>query len=272
MVLVVIGLFGLLIIQSQKLLNYYHENVPVYIYFENSIPEQKLIEKAKELEKLPHVASTKYLNGDEEAIKFKEVFQQDFIEGLGFNPIPSSIEVSLKPQQLEGSFDAAIEQFKKIEGVNDVQFNPDLINQINQIKKKAGISLIAIALLLLIVSLILVNNAIKLEVYARRFTIKSMQLIGATQWFIIRPFVLKSLIITLISAVLAIIIIWPANSVLANLLNTQDQITSSPIYHTDFKIYSILFAVILLIGLCIVVPSTYFATKKYLRLKIEDLY
>ncbi len=271
MVLFVLGLFGMLIINSEKLTNYLRENVLVIVYFDTQISDEILSERNAEIIEFDYVKSAKYITAEQAAFDYKEILGKDFIEVLGSNPLPASIEVKLDATKIPENLEDILEVFGKIEGVSVVDYQEDIVLQINKNKKVVGIVMIAVALLLLIISLVLINNTIRLDVYARRFVVKSMQLVGATEWFIIRPFMVKSLVLTLISTCLAFGLVIVCNVLLTNWVETYGFEVSS-IFKSDITIYSILFAIITVLGLCIVLPSTYFATKKYLRLRINELY
>jgi cell division transport system permease protein len=262
MVLFILGLFGMLLINTQKLTAYLQENVLVILYFDNQTLESTLSTNTDEIKALDYVKGAKYVTGEQAAIDYKEVLGQDFIEVLGNNPLPASIEVNLNATSLSGQMNKAMIELKGIEGVNGVEFQQDLVDQINKNKKVVGLILIGAAMLLLIVSLVLINNTIRLDVYAQRFVVKSMQLVGASEGFIIRPFVLKAVWLTLLSTILAFALVVICNTALtkwveANIFEVEQ------IFKSDFTIYSILFVSITILGLCIVLPSTYFATKKY---------
>lgn len=271
MVLFVLGLFGVLIINTQRLTGYLQENVLAILYFDSPIPESKLSEKTEEIMELSYVKSAEYVTADEAARRYGEVLGKDFVEILGANPIPASIEVNLDATEVEGKVDDAIKGLEETEGVTSMQFQQDLVAQIEKNKHVAGVILMALAVVLLIVSLILINNAIRLDVYSRRFIVKSMQLVGASEWFIIRPFMLKSLVITLLASGIACVLVVLTNQGLTGWVE-QNIFEVQHIFKSDITIYSILFAIIIVLGIGIVLPSTYFATKKYLRLRIDDLY
>jgi cell division transport system permease protein len=271
MVLFILGLFGMLLINTQKLTSYLQENVLVILYFDTQTSETELTDRRDDIKLLSYVKSAKYITGEQAAIDYKEVLGQDFLEVLGNNPLPASIEVNLNATALNGQIETAMSALNNVEGVTGVEFQQDLVDQINKNKRIVGLVLIGAAMLLLAVSLVLINNTIRLDVYAQRFVVKSMQLVGASEWFIIKPFVLKAIGLTFLSTVFAFGLVVVCNTALTkwvegNFFEVQQ------IFKSDITIYSILFASITILGLCIVLPSTFFATKKYLRLRINDLY
>lgn len=271
MVLFILGLFGMLLINTQKLTEYLQENVLVILYFDNQTAETQLEDNVRSIEALSYVKNARYITGEQAAMDYKEVLGKDFVEVLGSNPLPASIEVNLNARSLNGQTDSALASLNAITGVTGVEFQQDLVDQISTNKRIAGLVLIGVAMLLLIVSLVLINNTIRLDVYARRFVVKSMQLVGASEWFIIRPFLLKAVWLTGLSTVLAFGLVVLCNTAVTKWVESNF-FEVQHIFKSDITIYSILFASITILGMCIVLPSTYFATKKYLRLRINDLY
>lgn len=271
MVLFILGLFGMLLINTQKLTNYLQENVLVILYFDNQTSEENLQRHTQDIEQLSFVKNANYITGEQAAMDYKEVLGKDFVEVLGSNPLPASIEVNLNAKSLNGQTDSALSVLNNITGVTGLEFQQDLVDQISKNKRIAGLVLMGVAMLLLLVSLVLINNTIRLDVYAKRFVVKSMQLVGASEWFIIKPFMVKSLWLTIMSTVLAFGLVVLCNVVVTNWVESNF-FEVQHIFKSDITIYSILFASISILGLCIVLPSTYFATKKYLGLRINDLY
>ncbi len=271
MVLFVLGLFGMLLINTQKLTAYLQENVLVILYFDNQSGEEALKTRTAEISDLSYVKSVSYVTGEQAAMDYKEVLGKDFVEVLGNNPLPASIEVNLNAVALDNDLSAALTYFEEIDGVTGVEFQKDLVDQISKNKRITGFVMIGAAMILLIVSLVLINNTIRLDVYAKRFVVKSMQLVGASEWFIIKPFVLKAARLTFLSSVLAFVCIVLCNKAVTNWVESNF-FEVDHIFKSDITIYSILFACIAILGFCIVLPSTYFATKKYLRLRVNDLY
>ena len=271
MVLFVLGLFGMLLINTQKLTAYLQENVLVILYFDNQTSEDILLAQTSDIQSLPYVKSATFVTGEQAAMDYKDVLGEDFVEVLGSNPLPASIEVNLNATYLDGQMDSALGYFKSINGVTGVEFQQDLVDQISKNKRLTGMVLIGVALILLLVALVLINNTIRLDVYAKRFVVKSMQLVGANEWFIIKPFVVKAIKLTVLSTFLSFGLVVLCNTAVTNWVESNF-FEVQHIFKSDITIYSILFACIAILGFCIVVPSTYFATKKYLKLRVNDLY
>jgi len=271
LVLFVMGLFISLLYNADKLTTYLQENVLMILYFEGEVSETVLNERADSIASLDFVRSAKAITADEAAMEYREVIEKDFVDILGNNPLPASIEVQLVAGAINEGAGELIQRFSSIPGLDDVQFQEDLADDIEKNKKIAATVLLSLAILLLIVSLVLINNTIRLDVYARRFVVKSMQLVGATEWFIIRPFVVKALWLTAVSSVIAFCLVLLVNTGITRLIETQF-FEVQHIFKPSTTMYLILFGLLVVTGLLIVLPSAYFATKKYLRLRIDDLY
>jgi len=271
LVLFVMGLFISLLYNADKLTTYLQENVLMILYFEGEVSETVLNERADSIASLDFVRSAKAITADEAAMEYREVIEKDFVDLLGNNPLPASIEVQLVAGAINEGAGELTQRFSSIPGLDDVQFQEDLADDIEKNKKIAATVLLSLAILLLIVSLVLINNTIRLDVYARRFVVKSMQLVGATEWFIIRPFVVKALWLTAVSSVIAFCLVLLVNTGITRLIETQF-FEVQHIFKPSTTVYLILFGLLVVTGLLIVLPSAYFATKKYLRLRIDDLY
>jgi len=277
MVLFILGLFGLLILNTQKVTDYLKENVLVILYLNDEITEAQVQNAASRIEGESFIKSYKFVSKEDAAFQYKEVLGKDFVEILGDNPLPASFEVYLNAEVIEKDRNQAMEVLSSIDGVSEIDFQHDLIKEIEKNKRLVGNILIVLALLLVLVSLVLVNNAIRLRVYSKRFLVKSMQLVGATEWFIIKPFVMKSIVQVLISGVLAtaltmITYLAVGSWVQSNIVGPAVDLVSMDIFKEELRIYSLLFACLVAIGIVIVIPGTYLATQKYLRLKVDDLY
>ena len=277
MVLFILGLFGLLILNTQKVTNYLKENVLVILYLDDEVTESQVQNAAERIEGENFIKSYKFVSKEDAAFQYKEVLGKDFVEILGDNPLPASFEVYLNAEVIEKDRNLAMEMLSSIDGVSEIDFQQDLIKEIEKNKRLVGNILIVLALLLVLVSLVLVNNAIRLRVYSKRFLVKSMQLVGATEWFIIKPFVMKSVVQVLISGVVAtaltiITYLSVGGWVQSNIVGPAVELVSMDIFKEELRIYSLLFAGLVAIGMVIVIPGTYLATQKYLRLKVDDLY
>ncbi len=210
--------------------------------------------------------STKYVSKEEAAEYMKEALGEDFLGFMGYNPLKRSIDVRVKSEfaDADGMINIQSELLKNA-FIHEIDYPVDLIRVINRHVRKAGIIIMVFCGLLSLIAISLINNNIRLAVYSKRFLINSMKLVGATQEFIRRPFVIEGLLRGLVGAmvanVLLALVIYMANSQVPELFGLE-----------NVKIVSILFGSVLAFGLIISFLSTSLAVRKYLRLGVDELY
>jgi cell division transport system permease protein len=158
-----------------------------------------------------------------------------------------------------------VEQLKKDLRVQEVAYNAAVVENIDANVSKVGLLVLGFTVLLLFVAIALINNTIRLAIYSKRFLIRTMHLVGATQWFIKKPFLGQSLWQGIIGAVLAI-------GLLVGLLQLTNHYMPDLLAFTDMPTLALLFAGVLVLGLVISLASTWFAVGRYLRMNSEDLH
>ncbi len=266
LVLFAIGLVGLLVLHAQKLSDYVKENVGFTVYMNKNVKEADIVKLQKELDAHVYVRSTEYISEEKAAETYQKELGVEFVNFIGYNPLHTSLEVHFKSQYSNVVFfDQLIEQIKKNPIVSEVTFQKSLIQEVNDNVRKISLILLGFSALLLIIAITLINNTIRLSVYSKRFLIKSMQLVGATEGFIRRPFLQTSIIHGLISALMAI-------GLLIGVIYVSRKQIPEIISLQSLDLFLILFASVIIIGFIISWISTYFAVKKYLRIKTDYLY
>ncbi len=266
LVLFMMGMLGLIILHASKLSEYVKENIGFSIIMKEGVKEAGIIQLQKTLDASAFVKSTEYITREKAAEIMQEDLGEDFIEFLGYNPLLPSIDLRLRANY------ANIDSLQKIEqelltnsNVKEVWYQKSLVHLINKNIRRIAIILLAFSLLLLLISIALINNTIRLSVYSKRFLIRSMQLVGATQNFIRRPFILQGLMQGIYAALIAILllmgIIYLSRTEIPELIILQ-----------DLSMYLSLFGIVILLGLIISWFSTYFAVRKYLKMRTDDLY
>ncbi len=266
LVLFLIGIMGLLLLNGQKLSRHVKENIGFTVILENSIKEVDMIRLQKNLDASGYVKSTEYITKEQAAKELQEELGEDFLSFLGYNPLFPSIEVRLFADY------ANLDSIKKIEQkilsyshVKEVSYQKSLIEIVNKNIKKISMVLLAFSGMLLLISLSLINNTIRLSIYARRFIIKTMQLVGATHTFVRAPFIFKSLTQALISIFISYMLLGGVIYLIENQLPELALLN-------DIDTIAILFGFVFVIGIAMVYISTWFAVNKYLRLRSNDLY
>jgi len=266
LVLFMMGLLGLLILHAKNLSNYVKENIGFSIMIKENIKEGGILELQKILDARPYVKSAEYIPKDRAAVELKKELGEDFIGFLGYNPLLPTIDLRLKADY------ATLESVTQIEKkllsnpeVKEVFYQKSLVEMVNQNIERISFVLLGFSLALLIISIALINNTIRLSVYSRRFILRSMQLVGATKGFIQKPFIIRGIVNGIISSILAIgllmLVVYFALQEVPELLQVE-----------NLAMYVILITSLLLLGILISWFSTYFAVRKFLRMKTDSLY
>ncbi len=266
LVLFVFGLLGMVMLHARKLSDHVKENLGFSVILHDNAKSAEVSHLQKTLDVMPAVKSTEYISSDKAAEDLMEELGEDFIEFLGYNPLFPSIEVRLNASYANPDSLAPFEaEVIKNRIVREVHYQKDLVSLVNDNVKKIGIGLLVFSVLLLAIAFALINNTIRLSVFSKRFLIKSMQLVGATQAFIRKPFVIQGVIQGLIGATLAILLL------LGVLYAGQRQIPELVSFQDTNMLLS-LFVLVIFLGILISWISTHLAVKKYLRIKTDYLY
>lgn len=264
LVLFLLGLMGSIILYSDHISRMLKEQVVINMELKKDVSEVDVLQLQKKLDKEPFVKSSKFVSKEEAAaITMKDLGAN--IELLGYNPFFDKLEFNFVADSVNETF------FKKFEAeleqnaiVADVYYD-DATNKMEQKLKLVGYIVAGLGLLILLISLTLIDNTIKLSMYSNRFLIKSMQLVGATRWFIIKPFIMRSLFHGFVSGVIAVL------GLIAVLYATMNY-NASLMPESALAYFSIVFAAVIVLGMAISTLSTYRAVSKYLTLKLDELY
>lgn len=266
MVLLMLGLFGLIYIQSSQLNTIIKENVLVNVYLADDINQAEIDANLAAIKKMPSVKETKFISKDVAAIELSKEMGQDIVEFAGYNPLPASIEVTLKAESVSSE---SMQNFKNVlllmPKVAEVKYNEIIFGNVGTNLGSLSYILMALAAIFVIIAIVLINSNIRLNLFARRFSIKSMQLVGATHWFIIKPFVIRSFFNGLYGGILAV-------ALLLMVLNILPTYFPQIQYLYNTQSFTVLFVILILAGVIVSMVSSWFSTNKYLKTKIEDLY
>lgn len=266
LVLFMLGLLGIIILNTNKLSDNLKENIGIQIILKENAKEVDIQHLSKTLDASDYVKSNEFITKEAAAEHLKEDLGEDFVEFLGYNPLLPSINIHLKAAYANTDSLALIEEeLLKSKLVKEVVYQKSLVSMINENVKKISFVILIFSGLLMLIALALINNTIRLSIYSKRFIIKTMQLVGATQGFVRRPFVLKGIKHGIYGASIAIImligVLYFAQKQLPELVELQDE-----------KMLATLFGLVILLGIIISWISTSLAVRKYLRLKADDLY
>ncbi len=266
LVLFMLGILTVLILNAQKLSNYVKENIQVQLFLDDAANEADVMRMKKELDAEPFTKSTRYVSKDDAAQQLTDALGEDFLSFLGYNPLQAMIELRLNAEYAQpDSMEIIVGQIEEQSEVAEVIYSPNLIRQINENVHKIGLFLLGFSLLLLMVAIALINNTIRLTIYAKRFTIRSMQLVGATSGFIQRPFIFTGILQGLYASFIAILLIlgvlYTIRTELPEFFDLNDQI-----------MFVKLFGLVALLGIIISGLSTLFAVRRYLRADASKIY
>src|SRR5690554_352862 len=266
LVLFLLGLLGLLILNAKKVSDHFKEQVVVTIYLKEAAKDVEIKQLEKSLAMSDYVKSTEFVSKEQAAESMKAENGEDFMEFLGYNPLQNSIDVHLKAdfvtsEHLEIIKDEALSK----NFVDEVRYDNDLVTLMNNNVKKISFWVLVISGIFTVIAVLLINSSIRLSVYSKRFTIKTMQMVGATKQFIRRPFVWKSVRLGIIGAVVAMagvaVVLYYLNETFPEL-----NLMQTPI------LIGALFMGIFLLGIVITWISTFIATQRFLNLKTDQLY
>ncbi len=266
LVLFMLGTLGLIVLHAQKLSDYVKENIGFSVILKENVKEVDIVQLQKTLDAANYVKSTEYINKEKAAESLKNDLGEDFISFLGYNPLLASIEVRLKADFANNDSIAWIERdLLSNTKVKEVIYQKSLISMVNENIKKISLVMLGFSALLLLISIALINNTIRLSIYSKRFLIKSMQLVGATKGFIRRPFVIKGIMQGIYAGIISV-------ALLVGLLYLAQREIPELLFLQDEQLIAILFGFVILLGILISWFSTFLAVRKYLRLKTDDLY
>lgn len=263
-VLFLFGFFGVFVISSNSIANSFKENFSVSIFFQDNVKQIEVAQLQNELLMSDYIDKLSYVSKESAVLIMKEEYGEDFIQDLGYNPLVNSIDLNFKSQYVEAvKIDSISEIIKKNKYVDEIVYDKNLINLINENIKRVTFWLIPSISIFLIITFLIINSSIRLSIYSNRQLIKTMQLVGATKSFIRKPFLKTNAFLSLISSFLSISLIILIINYLDNNINFLNNIEPKTIF--------ILCLFMILLGLTISYISTFFATQNILKIKADKL-
>jgi cell division transport system permease protein len=266
LVLFLLGILGLFVINSKRLSDNFKEEIAMTIFFKNEANDTVLKAFSEEMKTAKFAKNFVYVTKEEAAAQHKEVIGEDFMQFLGVNPLQNSFDIHLKADYVVNDSIAKIEnRLKKNPMIADIVYDKQLVTLVNDNVKNISMWILIISGIFAFVSVLLINSSMRLSIYANRFIIKTMQMVGATKSFIRKPFITRSIILGIIGSVLAII------ALVGVLIYIETNFPNLGILQDKMLVALVLLAVLVL-GIVISWISTFFATQRFLNLRTDDLY
>ena len=263
-VLFLFGFFGIFFISSNSIANSFKENFSISIFFKENAKNIEIIQLQNELLMSSYIEKLKYISKDDALLIMKDEYGQDFIKELGFNPLLNSIDFNLKSEFVESkSLDSISAIISEKKYVDEITYDKNLINTINNNIKRISFWLIPSIVILLLITFLIINSSIRLSIYSNRQLIKTMQLVGATKSFIRKPFIKTNIFLSLISSLISI-------TMIISLIYYID-LNISFIDNIEIQSLFLLFIIITVLGMIISYISTFFATQNILKIKADNL-
>lgn len=266
LVLFLLGILGLFIINSKKLSDDFKEGIAMSVYFKDEAKDTTLTKFVNELKAAKFAKTYKFVSKDDAAKEHTDIIGEDFMEFLGVNPLQNSYDIHLKANYVIADSIVKIERkLRENELIADIVYDKQLVNMVNDNIKRVSMWILIISGFLAFIAVLLINSSMRLSIYANRFIIKTMQMVGATKSFIRKPFIWRSVKLGMIGAGIAII------ALLGVLFYIDSNYPNLGILH-DKLLISLVLAGVFAVGILITWLSTYFATQRFLNLRTDDLY
>ncbi len=267
-VLFLLGALGFFLLNSKHITNYFKEKITITVFFKDQAKLSEIKQFEKRIKLSPQVKHTKFITKKEAALQLRKDIGEDFIKFLDFNPLQDNLEVNLNGDYVNAhkmdSIKRKWQAYKFVSEVNYEYYKP-LIKGLNRNIQKLSFWIMMVSAVFLVLVFLLINSAIRLSLYNKRFAIKTMQLVGATKAFIRKPFLIKAFWLGFTGALLASLALW-------SILYYLDRLYPEFQFLTDYKLLGILFIGIFATGILITLISTYFATRRLLNLNADQLH
>lgn len=266
LVLLLVGIASLLLVNARTVSDYFKENMQITVMLKQDVSEKRAKDFLLDLGSERYIKSTEYISVEQGEKEMAAMLGDDFLDVFESSPIPVSIDVTLKADYVSAdSLDMVKTEISRSPLVDEVVYQPSLVEALNANLSKISLVLGVFIILLLFVSFVLINNTIRLNVYARRFTIHTMKLVGATRAFIRAPFMVQAVFQGIFSAMIAIL------GLIGLLYFIRNEVAQL------FRIFSldlllVVMCIVLAAGVLICMSSTYFVVNKLVSLNKDDLY
>ena len=266
LVLFMVGLLGLVLLKSTKVANHFKEKIAFTLFLKDNVTNKQIFSFKESLKKRDFAKKVLYVSKEKAAKIYSKEIGEDFLKFLGTNPLKNGIDIYLKADFVIPNKMQDLEtEFLENAFVADVSYDKPLIKLLTKNIKRISFWLIVLSGFFAFVAILLINGSIRLSIYARRFNIKTMQMVGATKSFIRKPFILQSIKLGFLAAFIAII-------GLAIVIYYIDKFVPALGLINDYVSLSYLVVGVFLSAFIITWLSTFFATQRFLNLQTDELY
>lgn len=267
LVLVLVGTLLIVGLLGSSVTEHYRGQVVVQVMMVDDAEESEIQHLKKKLEGEPFASQVTYLSKEEAAAMMEEELGEEFVDFLGYNPLPASLDIHVKPEfSRDNKIEAIVGDLEKNPAVSEVVFQHDLLRQMNSNLSKWSIGISLVGIVLLIIAIVLIVNTIQLAIFSQRFIIKSMQLVGATHWFIQKPFIKKGLWFGFMAALFALVTIF------SMLYTFRSELQDVIMILQESRRLLVLIGGVLVIGLFLSGIATLYAVNRFIRTEASKLY
>ena len=267
-VLFLFGIVGWFFLNLRKTGDYFKESIQVHTYLNRDVNKKQVDSLTQYISALPYANRVEYVDKEMAAKKWNAENDTTWKQFLSNNPLPESIDFYVNAEYVEkDSLDKLSNNLQQaFPGViSEFQFPTETVAKVSNFVKSAAVIFLIAGIILTILVVFSIDNTIRLAMYSNRFIIKTMQMVGATRWFIAKPINQRAIINGLIAAAIAIVAVW------GTVLSVERFIPNFKLLH-DTQGLIILFLIIIILGVTITLVSTHRSVIKYLRMKLDDLY
>ena len=266
LVLILLGMLSFILINSKKLSDYVREKIGFTLVLADDLRETEIIRLQKILSAGDFVKSVNYIDKESAAKELTKELGEDFQGFLGYNPLFASLDIKLNAAYTHtDSLQVLEQQFLEYPQVTEVYYQKNLVTLINENVRRISLALLILSGLLTFIFFGLINNTIRLLIYSQRFTINTMQMVGASKGFIRKPFLIKSLFLGALGGILA-------NTILVGSIYIYKQELYGLINFADLQTIVLIVGIVFLLGFSISFLSTWLALGKFLRMKFDELF
>ncbi len=269
--LLLLGIFSFFVLSSFEVKKLIQENTELNIYLNKGISSSqvdqiKTILYTKDYVLSKDESTLNYISSADAAEDFAQEIGEDFVDFLGNNPLRDLIILKINSDYFEFEKLSEIEKnILDIPGVYEVDYSKEMINDINKNIRNISLVFTGIFFILFLISIILINNTLKIALFSQRFLIRSMQLVGATSNYILKPFMLRGLAYGFISGIISSALLYLIIIFINEKINASNMIVG-------IEKLSTIFIMLIFTGILMVMISTYTSVNKYLNSTLDDLY